>query len=177
MSDTTKTALINDLLVKQHKPNHLATAIEKQAAAGAALPKHLSSKYQFLRLYTQLARQALVELFPEALLADCYVVNVSPVEITLSMGSATAANHARYVMENCVQALRAYDQRFCQLQSIKVILSPKLLQSEARQIGTKKTLSENTKQMIAQNAQFVTQNTRLQQALTSLSTSIDKNDE
>lgn len=173
MSDSTKTALINDLLAKQHKPNHLASAIEKKAAAGAALPKHLSAKYQFLRRHTQLVRQALAELFPEALLADCYVVRVSPAEITLSMGSATAANHARYVMENCVQALRTYDQRFCQLQSIKVILSPKLLQSETRQDGIKKTLSENTREMIAQNAKFVTQNARLQQALADLSTYYD----
>lgn len=177
MSDSTKTAPINDLLAKQQKPNHLATLIEKQAAAGAALPKHLSSKYQFLMAHTQLVRQALAELFTEALLNDCYVVHVSPVEITLSMGSATAANHARYVMENCVQALRAYDQRFCQLQSIKVILSPNLLQSETRPDATKKTLSENTRQIIAKNAEFVTQNARLKQALARLSDSSSKNDE
>ena len=165
MSDSTKTAPINDLLAKQQKPNHLATLIEKQAAAGAALPKHLSSKYQFLMAHTQLVRQALAELFTEALLNDCYVVHVSPVEITLSMGSATAANHARYVMENCVQALRAYDEQFCYIEEFRVIVTPKPIQSDSRQTSSKKTLSENTKRIITQTASTVIHDDQLKQAL------------
>ena len=56
---------------------------------------------------------------PNEILSACQVVNVSSVEIALAMSSPTAANHARYMMESCIQALRTYDQRFCQLQSIK----------------------------------------------------------
>ena len=77
------------------------------------------------------------------------------------------------MMHSCIQALRTYDQRFCQLQSIKLIVSskttsPKLVQSDARPNNLKKILSENTRQMITQTAQFVTQNERLNQALTQL---------
>lgn len=173
MSDSTKTIPINDLVAKIRQPNHLASRIEKQAAAGAAIPKHLLHRYHHLQYHTQLVRQAWAGLLPNEILSACQVVNVSSVEITLAMSSPTAANHARYMMESCVQALRAYDQRFCQLQSIKLIVSskttsPKLVQSDARPDNLTKILSENTRQMITQTAQFVTQNERLNQALTQL---------
>lgn len=176
MSDHTKTTPINDLVAKVRKPNHLASRVEKQAAAGAAIPKHLLHRYRHLQHHTQLVRQAWAGVLPNDILQTCQVINVSPVEITLAMSSPTAANHARYMMENCVQALRAYDQRFCQLQSIKLIISskttsPKLVQSDARPDDSKKILSENTRQMITQTAQFVTQNERLNQALTQLASS------
>ncbi|MFB6348206.1 hypothetical protein ACFBZI_01885 [Moraxella sp. ZJ142] len=170
MSDSTKTTPFNDLLAKTRKPNHLASQLEKQAAAGATLPRQLSYKYHYLQQQTQLVRQALAGLFSQDVLSDCHVVNASSIQITLSLGSSTAANHVRYMMENCVQALRTYDQRFCQLQAIKVVSTPQLSQSNARPDGIKKTLSENTKQIIAQNVQFVTQNEQLQQALRRLIT-------
>lgn len=170
MSEYTKTTTVNDLMIKTRKPNHLASRLEKQAAAGAALPKHLLHQYRYLQQYTQLVRQSLSSIFTEEILAECQVVCVSPTKLTLSLGSPTAANHARYLIENCVQALRAYDQRFCQLQSIKIIFvpNPKTLkkpQSDTHLDGIKKTLSENTKEMIAQSSQFVTQNPSLQHAL------------
>lgn len=168
MSDSTKTTAINDLLAKTCKPNHLASQLEHQAAAGAAVPKHLSHQYYHLQQTTQLVRQALSQIFPEQMLTTCYVVATLPAELTLAMGSSTAANHARYMMMDCVQALRAYDERFCQLQSIKVILAPQMTQSDSRQDDPKRTLSENTKQIIAQSAQFVTKNERLHTALLKL---------
>lgn len=48
MSDYTKTIPINDLVTKIRRPNHLASRIEKQAAAGAAIPKHLLHRYHHL---------------------------------------------------------------------------------------------------------------------------------
>ena len=159
---------IDDLSVKTKRPNHLASTTEKQAAAGATLPKPLVAHYQQLQQLTQLVRQALAELLPEQMLDDCYVVEASLVEITLSLGSPTAVNHMRYMMVNCVQALRSYDQRFCQLMSIQVILSPKPTQSDARQDDPKRTLSENTRQIITQSAQSVIKNERLRAALLKL---------
>ncbi|USZ14252.1 hypothetical protein NKT77_10610 [Moraxella sp. FZLJ2107] len=168
MSDSTKTTTINDLLAKTNKPNHLASRLEHHAAAGAALPANLSRQYHHLHQLTIIVRQALSELLPESVLADCYVATASPTELCISLSSATAVNHARYMMVNCVQALRAYDSCFCHLQSLKVILAPKPIQSDARQDSSHRTLSENTRQNIAQSAQFVTKNERLRAALLKL---------
>lgn len=167
MSDSTKTTRINDLLAKTRTTNHLATPLEKQAAAGAMLSKPLMSKYRYLQYHTQLLRNALTPIFDEKTLRGCYVIYVSPTELTLSLDSPTAANHARYIMEDCVQALRTYDQRFCHLQSIKFITSPNLLPSDARPVA-KKTLSENTRQMITQNIKLISKNPHLIEALQKL---------
>lgn len=168
MSDFTKPDAIDDIRAKLQRPNHLATRLEKQAAAGASLPQQLDYKYRYLQNLTQLARTALSGILPAQILSDCYVVATDAAEITLSLGSPTAANHMRYVMIDCVQALRSYDQRFCHLQHIKVILSPKSSQSDARPDTVKQILSENTRRIIAQQAQFVTPDSRLHSALLAL---------
>lgn len=168
MSDFTKTAAIDDLLAKTTRPNHLASRLEKHAAKGAALPSRLANQVQYLQHLSRLVKQALAPLFPAPILADCLVVKASTTTITLSFTSPTAVNHARYIMVDCVQALRAYDPSFCQLQTIFVILSPKSMQSDARPSNLKRTLSENTKATITQSAAFVTHNDTLKAALLAL---------
>lgn len=173
MSDLTKPVTIDDLLVKKQKPNHLASKVEKYAAAGVAMPKHLRHKYLYLQQTTQQVRQALLGIFPQETLDTCQVVNASATELTISFGSPTVVNHARYVIMNCVQALRAHDQQFCQLQQIKVILTPDLSQSDTRQNSSKRTLSENTKRIITDSTRFVTKNEQLKQALLKLADDTD----
>ena len=132
------------MVTKIRRPNHLASRIENKRLLVAAIPKHLLHRYHHLQHHTQLIRQAWAGLLPNEILSARQVVNVSSVEIALAMSSPTAANHARYMMESCIQALRTYDQRFCQLQSIKLIVSskttsPKLVQSDARPNNLKRS--------------------------------------
>lgn len=166
MSDTTKTVvLFDDLSLKHKQPNHLAQTLEKQAAAGARLPRKLASHLKHLQTHTTLVQQALKNTLPKEVLAECSVVFADSHRITLSAPSATVANHIRYITNNCVQALRMYDERFCHLQQLGVIVRPTIAQSESRQTSSQKTLSENTKRIITQTANHVISNDALKQAL------------
>lgn len=171
MSDFPNHKPTDDLFVKINRPNRLAGFVEKRAAAGVALPKKLAHHHRKLQQLTQLSKNALQGTFPAEVLNECQVVSASNVMMTLSFGSPTAVNHARYMIENCVQALRAYDSRFGQLQTIKVILSPQPSKPASQPRLIKKTLSENTKATITHSAKFVTNNERLRQALLQLSQS------
>ena len=110
MSDYTKTMPINDLVAKIRRPNHLASQIEKQAAAGAAIPKHLLHRYHHLQHHTQLVRQAWAGLLPNEILSAYQVVNVSSVEITLAMSSPTAANHVFKLYALMISVFASYNQ-------------------------------------------------------------------
>lgn len=132
MSDSTKTNATNDLLAKTKPINHLATKTEKLSAAGASLPRHLSQQYQRLLWLSHQVRQALQGILSPEILADCYVSGAKAGKLTLSLSSVTAVNHVRYMMESCVQALRTYDQSFCQLQTIEVIFTPKPSKSDVQ---------------------------------------------
>ncbi|OOR89443.1 hypothetical protein B0181_07125 [Moraxella caviae] len=169
MTDFTKPDLttarpIDDLAAKTHTTNFLAAPTEKLAAAGAKPPKNLAARYQYLQACTKKVRQALHALVTPDVLDGCHVVYADAHRMTLSLFSATAANHLRYVSMNCVQALRAYDQQFCDLQEIRVIATPPA-QSVSRQNSSQKTLSENTKRIINQNANNVIKHDGLRQAL------------
>lgn len=173
MSDLTKTVTINDLTAKKQRSNHFANKVDKRFVADVETAQHLGHKYRYLQRLTKQVRQALLGIFPQEALDTCYVVNASSTELTISFGSPTVVNHARYVIMNCVQALHAHDQQFCQLQHIKVILTPNTSQSDARQNNSKRALSENTKRIITDSTRFVTNNERLKQALLKLADHTD----
>ncbi|MFA9486278.1 MULTISPECIES: hypothetical protein [unclassified Moraxella] len=169
MSDLTKPKHIDDLLVKNNTPNHLASTLEKQAAAGASIPKHLAEQIEQRHSYGILVKNALQALFPSELLNDCIIAHVDKHRLTIALPSTTAANHMRYLTDSCVQALRAYDKRFCFLEELSVIVTPKTQSSDSRQFSSKKTLSENTKRIINQTATTVITHEGLKQALLRLS--------
>lgn len=173
MSDLTKPVTINDLTAKRQKSNPLANKVDKRFVADVETVQHLGHKYRYLQQLTKQVRQALLGIFPQETLDTCQVVNASSTQLTISFGSPTVVNHARYVIMNCVQALHAHDQQFCQLQHIKVILAPNMTQSDARQNNSKRALSENTRRIIADSTRFVTKNERLKQALLKLADHTD----
>lgn len=165
MSDLTNFNQVDDLFLKNNPPNHLASQLEKHAAAGIKLPAHLVNQLTHLQSYTILIQQVLKPLLPHEMLKDCIVAHVDQHRLTVALSSSTAANHLRYLGKNCVQALRAYDERFCFLEEFHVIVTPRLAQSDSRQTNTKKTLSENTKRIITQTASTVIHDDKLKQAL------------
>lgn len=121
---------VDDLFLKNHQPNHLASSLEKQAAAGLLLPKHLLGRLKHLQSHTSLVQQALKPLLPYEILKDCVVAHADQYCLTLALSSSTAANHLRYLASNCIQALCAYDEQFCHLEKLDIIVTPKLNQSE-----------------------------------------------
>lgn len=165
MSDLTTVNPIDDLLLKSKTPNHLASTLEKQAAAGAKLPSHLVHQLAHLQSCTLLVKNALKTLLPEEILKDCTVAHADKHRLTVSLTSSTAANHLRYLAKSCVQALRSYDEQFCHLEELRVITTPKTSTPEPRQTSSKKTLSENTKRIITQTATSVIHHDGLKQAL------------
>ncbi|MCL1623054.1 DciA family protein [Moraxella sp. Tifton1] len=168
MSDSKKINFVDDLHLKHHAPNHLASTLEKQAAAGATLPSHLTQRIAHLKSCTNLLQQALKPLLPAEMLTDCQVAHIDQQRLTISLSSATAANHLRYLSASCLQSLRNQDEQFRHLQVLDIIVSPKPTQSEHRQTSPKRTLSENTKQIITQTATTVITHERLKQALLAL---------
>ncbi|MDO4441538.1 MAG: hypothetical protein Q4B81_05090 [Moraxella sp.] len=164
MSDFTKTKHIADLLVKKSTPNHLASIPEKQAAY-ANIPKHLAHQIEQRHSCAILVKNALKTLFPSELLEECVVAHTDKHRLVVALPSTTAANHMRYLTASCVQALQAYDERFCHLEEFSVIVTPKTPSSDSRQTSSKKTLSENTKRIINQTASTVITHDGLKQAL------------
>lgn len=165
MSDSTKIQFVDDLYLKSHTPNHLASTLEKQAAAGATLPNNLAHRIKHLQSCTTLLQQALRPLLPSEILEDCQVAYADQHRLTVSLSSATAANHLRYLSANCLELLRKNDEKFCRLETLNVIITPKSAQSDIRQTSSKKTLSENTKRIITQTASTVITHDGLKQAL------------
>lgn len=165
MSDLKNLDHVDDLFLKNNQPNHLASQLEKQAAAGMKLPAHLVNHLEHLQSCTALVQQALKPLLPQEMLQDCTVAHADRHRLTVALSSSTAANHLRYLTANFVQALRAYDEQFCYLDEFRVIVTPKPIQSDSRQTSSKKTLSENTKRIITQTASTVIHDDQLKQAL------------
>ncbi|WP_323843184.1 DciA family protein [Moraxella sp. Pampa] len=165
MSDSTKINFIDDLHLKSNTPNYLASTLEKQAAAGAKPPVHLTQRLVHLQSCTALLQQALKPLLPAEILKDCQVAQADRYRLTVSLSSTTAANHLRYLSASCLEKLRSYDKKFCHLEEFGVIVTPRTTQSDSRQLSSKKTLSENTKRIITQTATTVITHDGLRQAL------------
>ncbi|WP_299187131.1 DciA family protein [uncultured Psychrobacter sp.] len=165
--------------MSKKQPNQLAKLIDHQAFAGSALPQALANDMQ---LYTQMTHELktlLIDCLPEEILAHCWVVGLNSEQLTLSVGSATAANHIRYLQSAYLQVLTEQSLTFKQLKKIRVIvskgssdnslyeqkLSSKMKDLNYYKIGKNQALSQNTKRTIAQAAEHVTTDKNLKKAL------------
>lgn len=173
MSDLITTQMVDDLWVKKQTPNHLATPLEKQAATGARPPAIFTKRIAHLQHLTKLAQHLLLSVLGEELALLCLVVCVQGRKITISLPSATAVNHVRYLQVSCLEALRQHTD-FSQFFELGIILSTKKqTKSSFAQLNTKKPLSENIKRNITQSTQVVITNKKLQQSLLNLIHSIN----
>lgn len=164
---------IDDLQIKTKTPNHLATTLEKQAAAGAKLPNTLAKHISHLQHLTRLAHQLLPSVLGDELALSCSVVCVQGHKVTLSLPSITAVNHVRYLQVVCLEALRQHVD-FGQFFELGVILSTKKRTKPLpTQPSTKKPLSENTKHNIAQCTEDVITNPNLKHSLLKLINTIN----
>ncbi|MEN2750187.1 DciA family protein [Psychrobacter sp. FBL11] len=165
--------------MSKKQPNQLAKLIDHQAFAGSALPQALTENMQFYAQMTHELKTLLIDCLPEEILANCWVVGLSSEQLTLSVGSATAANHIRYLQSAYLRVLTEQSITFKQLKKIKVIVSKtssnKLLNEKnlssitsdlnSHKIGKNQALSQNTKRTIAQAAEHVTTDKNLKKAL------------
>lgn len=156
----------NDLYLKTHFPNHLANYTEKQAAAGAKLPKELSRQLAYFTHLTNLCIPLLSSVLGE-LSNQIQVVYAHDDKITLALPTITAANHVRYLHQECLLALHGH-LAFGQFSKIKVKV---IVNHKIHRIGgqitnqentQEKPLSENTVQTITQTAKLVIKNPSLQ---------------
>lgn len=165
--------------MSKKQPNRLATLIDHQAFAGSALPQTLADN---MRLYTQATvdvKKLLVECLPEEILNTCWVVGLTAEQLTLSVGSMTAANHIRYLQNAYLRVLTEQSITFQQLKQIRVVVAQipadNLLFKEQSALPTallkpykaneNQALSQNTKRTISQAAKHVTTDKNLQNAL------------
>lgn len=165
------------MLKKQ--PNRLAQLIDHQEFAGSALPKTLADN---MRLYTQATdevKKLLVDCLPEEILHTCWVVGLNSEQLTLSVGSVTAANHIRYLQNAYLQVLTEQSITFKQLKQIRVVVTNiRTVNPSSNQKSVSSTtafkpykanenqaLSQNTKRTITQAAKHVTTDKNLQKAL------------
>lgn len=165
--------------MSKKQPNRLAQLIDHQAFAGSALPQTLADN---MRLYIQATteiKELLVDCLPEEILNTCWVVGLTSEQLTLSVGSMTAANHIRYLQNAYLQVLTEQSITFKQLKQIRVVVakipanslsSKKLFAlsttlSKSHEAIENKALSQNTKRTISQAAEHVTTDERLKKAL------------
>ncbi|WP_201557302.1 hypothetical protein [Psychrobacter sp. 72-O-c] len=165
--------------MSKKQPNRLAKLIDHQAFAGSALPQTLADN---MRLYTQATHEVkmlLVECLPEEILNTCWVVGLTAEQLTLSVGSMTAANHIRYLQNAYLRVLTEQSITFQQLKQIRVVVAQNpadnLLCKEQSALSTtlsksykaneNQAFSQNTKRTISQAAKHVTTDNNLQKAL------------
>ncbi len=165
--------------MSKKQPNRLAELIDHQAFAGSALPQTLADD---MRLYTQATNEIkmlLVDCLPEEILNTCWVVGLTSEQLTLSVGSVTAANHIRYLQSSYLQVLTEQSITFQQLKQIRVIVSKAAIANtlsneqsisktdelKHHKANENQALSQNTKRTIAQAAKHVTTDKNLQKAL------------
>lgn len=163
----------DDLYLKTHFPNHLANRTEKQAAAGARLPKNLNQRLAYFNHLTSLARPLLYDILG-SLSNDVQVAYASNDKITLALPSITAVNHVRYLQHECLLALHQ-NMAFEGFVKMSLIVNSKphsdhddFYHQSAKQASFKKPLSENTVQTITQTAKIVIKNKSLQTSLINL---------
>ena len=161
------------------QPNRLAKLIDHQAFAGSALPQTLADN---MRLYIQATNEIktlLIECLPGEILSSCWVVGLTDKQLTLSVGSITAANHIRYLQNAYLQVLKEQSITFQQLEHIHVVVTNNLpnnfssqSKSKVLAVSTKhrkgdenQTLSQNTKRTISQAAKHVIIDKNLKNAL------------
>jgi len=161
--------------MSKKQPNRLARLIDHQAFAGSALPRSLSDNMRIFMQATTEIKKLLVDCLPEEILNSCWVVGLTNEQLTLSVGSVTAANHIRYLQNAYLSVLTEQSITFKQLKQIKVVVahtaannskvSEKLADSKSNQTNVNKALSQNTKRTISQAAEHVTTDENLRKAL------------
>ena len=166
----------DDKKVKKQPPNHLATRLEIQAAAGAKLPSTLAKQVSKLQHLTELIKQALHGILTEEILALCHVVYANENKLTLALPSLTAINHLRYLHSDCLSAFEQ-NPKLCQYHELKYVLSCTKYQHTHSQNTSKKPLSENTKHTITQYTNVVISHEPLRQSLLKLAQNVPTSDE
>ncbi|MGM8870892.1 hypothetical protein ACS8E3_04295 [Psychrobacter sp. 2Y5] len=161
--------------MSKKQPNRLAQLIDHQAFAGNALPRSLSDNMRVFIQATTEIKKLLVDCLPEEILNTCWVVGLTNEQLTLSVGSVTAANHIRYLQNAYLSVLTEQSITFQQLKQINVVVahtaahnskvSEKSVVSKSDQTNINQALSQNTKRTISQAAEHVTTDKNLQKAL------------
>ena len=165
--------------MSKKQPNRLAQLIDHQAFAGSALPQTLADNMRLYIEATTEIKELLIDCLPEEILSTCWVVGLTSEQLTLSVGSMTAANHIRYLQNAYLQILTEQSLTFKQLKQIRVVvakiaahslsskkpltLSATLLKSH--KANENQALSQNTKRTISQAAEHVTTDEKLRKAL------------
>ena len=91
--------------MSKKQPNRLAQLIDHQAFAGSALPRSLSDNMRVFTQATTEIKKLLADCLPEEILNTCWVVGLNDEQLTLSVGSVTAANHIRYLQNAYLSVL------------------------------------------------------------------------
>ena len=165
--------------MSKKQPNRLAQLIDHQAFAGSALPQTLADNMRLYIKVTNEVKELLVDCLPEEILNTCWVVGFTSEQLTLSVGSITAANHIRYLQSAYLQVLTEQSITFKQLKQIRVVVArisadnhsskqPSALLatlSKPCEANENQALSQNTKRTISQAAEHVTTDENLKKAL------------
>lgn len=165
--------------MSKKQPNRLAQLIDHQAFAGSALPHSFADNMRRYVEATAEIKSLLVECLPDEILNTCWVVGLSAEQLTLSVGSVTAANHIRYLQNAYLQVLREQSITFNQLKQIRVVVTAPVANhskkseqfaslqaiSKPDKANENQPLSQNTKRTIAQAAKHVTTDKNLKDAI------------
>ena len=165
--------------MSKNQPNRLAQLIDHQAFAGSALPQTLADNMRLYIEATTEIKELLIDCLPEEILSTCWVVGLTSEQLTLSVGSMTAANHIRYLQNAYLQILTEQSITFKQLKQIRVVVAkisahslsskkPLALSatlSKSHKANENQALSQNTKRTISQAAEHVTTDEKLKKAL------------
>ena len=165
--------------MSKKQPNRLAKLIDHQAFAGSALPQTLAGNMRLYIKITNEVKELLIDCLPEEILSTCWVVGFTSEQLTLSVGSVTAANHIRYLQSAYLRILTEQSITFKQLKQIRVVVantsannhlakrSSSLSEtlSKSLEIDGNQVLSQNTKRTISQAAEHVTTDENLKKAL------------
>ena len=165
--------------MSKKQPNRLAQLIDHQAFAGSALPQTLADNMRLYIEATTEIKELLIDCLPEEILSTCWVVGLTSEQLTLSVGSMTAANHIRYLQNAYLQILTEQSITFKQLKQIRVVvakipthslsskkpLALSVTLSKSHKANENQALSQNTKRTISQAAEHVTTDEKLKKAL------------
>ncbi|WP_010201467.1 hypothetical protein [Psychrobacter sp. PAMC 21119] len=165
--------------MSKKQPNRLAQLIDHQAFSGSALPQTLADNMRLYIEATTEIKELLIDCLPEEILSTCWVVGLTSEQLTLSVGSMTAANHIRYLQNAYLQILTEQSITFKQLKQIRVVVAkipahslsskkPLALSatlSKSHKANENQALSQNTKRTISQAAEHVTTDEKLRKAL------------
>lgn len=169
-----------DDLQKNKQTNHLATSLERMSSAGATMPPKLSNQLQRLQHLTTIARPMLATILGQTLADSCQVVYATNNKLTISLPSATAVNHARYLQTSCFEALMSHEDFMC-FTELHFIVSMahknQKLTHQNKTIRSKKPLNETIKQTITQTADIVITNSKLRSRLLTLLENIHVKDD